>query len=352
MIAKKIIFPRANEAELVDVEVQEPASGEVLVKTVISSVSPGTERANIIGNDSVAGAKAPEVKFPRSVGYSSAGEVVAVGEGVQEFSVGDRVIVFHGKHISYNLAKTKNVVKIDDDVSYEDAAAVFISTFPLAAVRKTGLEIGESMLVMGLGLLGQFAVRLARAAGAAPLIAADPNEKRRAIALAGGADIALDPLAPDFAEKVKALTKGGVNTAIEVTGVGAGLDETLDCMAPMGRVALLGCTRDKNFTIDYYRKVHFPGITLIGAHTNARPQTESYPHHFTHRDDIGAVLKLIAGKRLSFAGLEQNSHAPTECAEVYRDLIQNKDFPLLTQFDWRLLNSPQSSAANSKAVLV
>ena len=68
---------------------------------------------------------------------------------------------------------------------------------------------------------------------------------------------------------------GWANTAIEVAGQGAGLDETLDCIAKLGRVALLGCTRNSDFTIDYYRKVHGPGITLIGTHTLARPETKA-----------------------------------------------------------------------------
>ena len=118
------------------------------------------------------------------------------------------------------------------------------------------------MLVMGLGILGQLAVKLAAASGAAPLIAADPVESRRKAALDCGADYALNPLAADFAERVKDITHGGANAAIEVTGVGAGLDETLDCMAKLGRVALLGCTRDKNFTIDYYRTVSYTHLEL------------------------------------------------------------------------------------------
>ena len=137
----------------------------------------------------------------------------------------------------------------------QDAALLHICTFPLAAVRKTRLEIGESMMVMGLGILGLIAVQLAHVAGATPVIAVDPVKERREKALRFGADYALDPFEEGFSEKVKELTGGGVNTAIEVTGLGAGLNQTLDCMAKFGRVALLGCTRDSNFTVDYYRKV-------------------------------------------------------------------------------------------------
>lgn len=117
--------------------------------------------------------------------------------------------------------------------------------------------------------------------------------------------------------------------------MGAGLDETLDCMAKLGRVALLGCTRDKNFTIDYYRKVHGPGISLIGAHTAARPENESYPGYFTHEDDIKTALKLVAGGRMSLADMVEETHSPEECFEVYTRLVNDKNFPAAVQFDWR-----------------
>lgn len=333
---KQIIFVQKNTAELLDVEYINPAANEVVVETAFSTISCGTEKANITGDPNVSASLPSSVTFPRKPGYSSAGTVVAKGSNVHSVDVGDRVVVFWGFHKKYNIVDEQNVVKIEDDtISFQEAALSYIVSFPLAAIRKTRIEIGESAIVMGLGLLGQFAVRLLRAAGAAPIIAVDPVETRRKEALLGGADFALDPFEEGFADKVKALTDGGANVAIEVTGVGAGFDSVLDCMARFGRVALLGCTRDKNFTIDYYKKIHFPGITVIGAHTCARPEIESYPGYFTHRDDIKAVLKLTKGKRLDFKSMIKETHAPNECQEVYTRLINDKDFPILVQFDWR-----------------
>ena len=167
------------------------------------------------------------------------------------------------------------------------------------------------------------------------MIAVDPVRERREKALRFGADYALDPNEKGFCERVRALSGGGVNAAIEVTGLGKGLEECLDCMQKLGRVALLGCTRNKNFTIDYYRKVHGPGITLIGAHTAARPEHDSYPGHFTHRDDIKAQLKLIALKRINLKEMIDETHSPDACAEVYSRLVQDQNFPTFVQFDWR-----------------
>lgn len=335
MSLKQIIFPRINCAELVDVEEKELAPNAVMVRTEISTISPGTERANITGDANVAGRHAPDVTFPRSSGYNSAGVVERVGEAVTTVVPGDRVVVYWGKHISYNIVPEEQVVKMPDEISFEEGALSFIATFPLAAIRKTRLEMGESAMVMGLGLLGQLAIRLLRAAGAYPVIGVDLVASRRQEALDGGADYVFDPLEADFVEKVKAVTDKGVNVCIEVTGVGAGMDSALDCMAKFGRMALLGCTRDKNFNIDYYRKVHCPGITLIGAHTNARPKEESHPGWFTHRDDINAVLKLQKGGRLDFGPMLTKRYSPTECAAVYDRIINDRSFPAVAQFDWR-----------------
>ena len=334
MKIKNIVFTKPFAAEYIDVdEIDFNAleDNQVAVKSHFTTVSAGTERANITASPNTGNAP-----FPRTLGYNCAGEVVAVGKKVTRVSVGDRVVAYWSKHGNYNVVNENQVVKIEyDNVSYEDAGVAFIATFPLSAIRKLHLEIGESLMVMGLGILGQFAVKLARIAGACPIIACDPIKERRDEALKNGADYAFDPLEKDFAKKVIEATKGGVNTAVEVTGVGAGLNETLDCMARFGRVALLGCTRISDFTIDYYTKVHYPGISLIGAHTHARAELESSHGNYTHIDDIKAVLRLCANGRLTLRDIVKETHQPSECEEVYQRLINDKNFPVGVQFDWR-----------------
>jgi len=335
---KQIVFTKVNTAELLDVEYAEPLANEVVVKTEFSTISCGTEKANITGdaNISIYTEENPPVVFPRTAGYSSSGVVIAKGDKVTLVDIGDRVVMSWSLHKSINVISEENVVKLNEEkVSMQDAALCHIATFPMAALRKTKLEIGESMMVMGLGILGLIAVQLAKTAGAAPVIAVDPVAARREKALRFGADYALDPFEDDFSEKVRSLTNGGVNTAIEVTGLGVGLNQCLDCMARFGRVALLGCTRNKNFTVDYYRKVHAPGIQLIGAHTQARPSYESSLGYFTQRDDIKSLLKLCELNRISLKALVDEVHFPKNCTEVYSRLINDKDFPVVVQFDWR-----------------
>lgn len=262
--------------------------------------------------------------------------VIAKGSKVTSVEVGDTVAMSWSFHKKLNIIDANKVVKFDSEkVTMQDAALCHIGTFPMGALRKVEVEIGESFMVMGLGVLGLMAVSFAKAAGAVPVIAVDPVKERREKALEFGADFALDPFDEKFAEKVRELTDGGVNAAIEVTGVGQALNQCLDCMAKFGRIALLGCTRDKNFTVDYYRKVHGPGIKLIGAHTMARSTYESSPDRFTERDDVKTILKLVAMKRINLKAMVDEVYSPNDCTEVYARLINDKEFPVVAQFDWR-----------------
>ena len=338
MLNRQIVFTAPNTVKVLEKNIDGTPTGGVLVKLARSTISSGTEKANLIGDRNLSATQAAcDAVYPKYTGYSSSGTVVDVGEGVESVKVGDRVALSWSTHSEYNLIGLQNVHIIPyDNISFSAAALCHIGCFPLAAIRKCALEIGESAIVMGQGILGIMAVLQLRAAGAAPLIAADPIPEKRELALSLGADFALDPFDPDFVKKVKEITNGGVKVAIEVTGVGKALDTVLDCMAKFGRVALLGCTRNSDFTIDYYRKVHGPGINLIGAHTIARPKVESSKGLWTTHDDIMAQFNLLSTGRLDYDRLISEVHSPLEAPEVYARLLNDKSFPIV-QFDWSRL---------------
>ena len=330
-----IVFTAPNIAEILEKPLPAPAAGQVLVRTMRTCVSSGTERANLVG-DPVIGPTIPDgapAVFPRHLGYSASGVVEAVGEGVESVKPGDRVAASWTQHAAFNVLPERQVYRLPDAISFAASAWTHIATFPMAALRKCRFEFGESVLVMGQGVLGQLAVKLARAAGAAPVIAADPAPAKRERALVLGADLALDPSAPDFADRVKQATDGGARVVVEVTGIDRALDNALDATARFGRIALLGCTRHSTFAIDYYRKVHGRGITLVGAHTNARPKQESSNGWWTERDDALAFLRLLALGRIGMDDFVEEVHPIADAPAVYTRLAAGGPFPNV-QFDW------------------
>ena len=330
MKSRQIFFTDVRKVEILDVDVPTPTGDEVLVDMEYTVISGGTERANLMGMQNT-------VAFPKSLGYCGVGHVVSVGGAVKSVAPGDRVLVYHGHHMKYNLRPEADITKVEDEgIDSLDAAFVIIASMGLGGVRKLEIELGESAMVMGLGLLGIFALQFCRQSGAYPVIAADLNPARRELALALGADYAFDPASPDFTEQVMAATKGkGVRATVEVTGVSAAMKQALECASYMGRISLLGCTRKSDCEVDYYRQVHRPGVTLIGAHNFVRPKHESYPHHWTHQDDCKAILDLIASGRIRVAPIVSRVVAPDDAVEIYNELCDNPEFPMGTVFDWR-----------------
>ena len=81
--------------------------------------------------------------------------------------------------------------------------------------------------------------------------------------------------------------------------------------------------------------MHAPGISLIGAHTMARPKNDSNPGYWTEIDDITSLLNLINGNRLNFKDIIFEIDKPEDCTEVYNRLINDKNFPVGVLFDWR-----------------
>lgn len=328
---KQIFFTAIHKAELLECDVPELKETDVLTRMEYTVVSGGTERANILGMHNTS------QKFPISLGYCGVGYVEKIGSAVKKVSVGDRVLVYHGHHAKYNIRTEDDITKVENEnVSSLEAAFVIIAAMGLGGVRKLELELGESAMVMGQGLLGIFATQFLRLSGANPLIAVDLNASRRELARKLGADFAFDPSDKDFVEKVKEVTKGkGVNGCVEVTGIAQAMNQALECASWMGRISLLGCTRVSDSAVDYYTQVHRPGIKLIGAHNFVRPKYESYPHHWTHHDDCNAIIEMIASKRIQVEPIVSRIESPANAPQIYNELCDDKNFPIGTVFDWR-----------------
>jgi len=333
METMRVVFTEPRVAQLQTRELAEPTGEQVLVKTDYTVVSGGTERAYLLDMPNTAR------RFPIGIGYCGLGHVVQVGEQVTAFAPGDRVLVYHGGHSQYSLVSQNRLTKIKNEkIDSLDAVFTVIASMGLGGVRKTELELGESAMVIGLGLLGMFAVNFCSLSGANPVIAADLDPKRRELALQMGADYALDPADPNFVATVMELTDGrGIDACVEVTGAAAAMQTALQCAARQGRISLLGCSRVSDCGVDYYAQVHKPGVKLIGAHNMVRPQVDSYPHCWTHHDDCRAILGLMGAGKVPVAPIRSRVVSALEAPKIYNQLVNDKNFPIGTVFDWRSL---------------
>jgi len=329
-----VVFRSVGEACLDQFEIPALEPDEVLIEAEYSAISAGTEAANL---KQLPNTGTYEQGFPHRPGYSAAGYVIDAGRDVRTLKAGDRVIVPWGGHRSHVVKKAADVLRIETDaVDLLEASFAHIASFSFLGVRKLGLEIGESVMIAGMGILGAFAVQIAALSGAIPVLALDFDPARRALALKLGAAAAFSPDQEHLVRTIKDATGGaGPDAVVEVTGSGAALQQALEYIAWEGRVSLLGCTRVSDVPLDFYKYVHRRGISLIGAHTSTRARRESAPGRWTEHDDYRTFLKLVEAGKLQVRSLISEVVSPQAATEVYSRLAECPNPPLGVVFDWR-----------------
>jgi predicted dehydrogenase/threonine dehydrogenase-like Zn-dependent dehydrogenase len=266
---KQVVLHK-GQAAVVDVPPPQAPPGGVLVRVAYSVISSGTERANLKSSgeslldkarnkpelaaqalESVArdGFSATLDRVQRKLdaekpsGYSCAGVVVQVGSGARGFSAGQAVACAGGSYANHAelVAVPVNLVcPVPDGVPLADAASVALGAIALQGVRQASIEIGETVLVIGLGLLGLLTVQMARASGAT-VIAVDPVVSRRSLARELGASQVADP--EDAASLVSSLTGGmGADRTLLTAGTPSSqpLAQAMELTRKRGRVVVVG----------------------------------------------------------------------------------------------------------------
>src|SRR5438105_5339931 len=193
MHTRQAVIAEAYKTAVREVDLPAPAANQILVETEVSAISAGTELAVYTGTHQwLKDPNLPEWKFPFRPGYSAAGRVLKVGRDFPGgFTEGDRVS-FPGNHASAELfavgQERCRVWKMPDNLSAEKAAPAVIARYGLGASVRAGITLGRSGAVLGLGIIGQFALRCLIAAGASPVVGIDAGRMRRDAAKAAGAD--------------------------------------------------------------------------------------------------------------------------------------------------------------------
>lgn len=205
---------------------------------------------------------------PIVMGHEFSGQVVEVGEGVTNISVGDRVTVEPVyscgeceacKQGKYNLCSKMGfyglagggggfseyasvpahmIHKLPDNVSFEQGALVEPSAVALHAVKQSKVKVGDKVAVFGTGPIGLLVIEALKAAGAAEIYAVELSEQRRQKAEELGA-IGIDPTKSDTVEQLKQLTNGGVDVSFEVTGVSPVLTQAINCTKFNGQTMIV-----------------------------------------------------------------------------------------------------------------
>jgi 2-desacetyl-2-hydroxyethyl bacteriochlorophyllide A dehydrogenase len=276
---KRVVFLGPGYASVEEFALPQPGPRQVLVRSECSLISGGTELHLLLGQLST------HRGFPVYPGYAAVGTVAEVGEGVQELQVGQRVLTMgqHSSHILLDLAVDKPGGPdywevIAPGVSSEEATFAILGSVAMHAVRRSALQLGESVAVFGVGVVGQLLVQLARLAGACPVIAVDLREDRLQLARESGAQHLVQAGKDDVVGHLLEITNGiGVRVLFEATHLGEGTIPLMMRAAAFGARLVVVGSLPKKVEIDPYTELQRRELAILGCF---QPLAPIVPHHY------------------------------------------------------------------------
>lgn len=349
---------RSGKPEVLEVPVPSPAAGQVLVRTVASVVSAGTERAlvELAGKSMLGKAMArpdlvrrtldkarqegplaaveavrSRLDQPVALGYSSAGVVEAVGEGVRGVRGGDRVACAgggHAVHAEYAVVPENLLAVLPDQVDMESGAFGTLGAIALHGFRLAAPQLGERVAVIGLGLLGQLAMQVARAAGCTAF-GVDLDARRVALAEELGGESALRDQA---VERGRALTDGQGFDAVLVCAHTQD-DDPLMLAAELARdrakVVLIGVVGMQLPRTQYYEKE----LELVVSRSYGPGRYDpSYEEHgqdypigyvrWTEKRNIESFVGLMAEQQVAVRPLISQRYPIDQAEAAYEALLR------------------------------
>ncbi len=242
---KALVFQEPNNALVTDLDEPEIGPDEMLIH--LKQVGVCHSDFDLLADNYII-----PVTFPVIPGHEWAGEVVALGSNVKDFAEGDRVVgecAIGEEHFGFSISgaaaeyfkvRPEWLHKIPDEMTYEEAALVEPFSCAYAATRAAdGIDAADTVVVFGIGPIGQCSVAAAAGMGA-KVIAVDPMESRWEVAKALGAMATLKP-GSDLEQQVRDLTDGrGANVVIEASGNPKAMAATIEVAAQNARLVNIG----------------------------------------------------------------------------------------------------------------
>jgi 2-desacetyl-2-hydroxyethyl bacteriochlorophyllide A dehydrogenase len=215
---------------------------QIRIVSRLSGISAGTEMAVYRGEIGSLkhGRWGYWTTFPIDPGYELVGTVVETGALVSDVGVGDRVVAL-APHTTEAVVVRERYVKVPDEVSDESATFAILGATTTHGMRRAGVRYGETVLVLGLGVVGLLSAMHARRSGAATVIVADPLAGKRSLASRLGFEHVLDPGADGYLDELDARTRGHrADVVIEASGSAAAFETCLVSIAHHGRLLVQG----------------------------------------------------------------------------------------------------------------
>ena len=349
--SKVLRFHEKCDCRLDDMPLAPLKDDELQCKAVYSAVSIGSDKISYVRDFPKTMHRQTELGQPITYGYSMAAEVIAVGKNVKDYKVGDRIYTWQNHRQYFNVEPDSigdpsprkeywryTVAKIPDNVEMIEACYMTIMRCALFACMKAEIKITDTVIVMGLGTYGLFALQFAKIMGARRVIAIDPIPERAERAKQFGADLVFAKDAADMVPEIEELTGGKMADAlIDASNSYKGITAGADLLRGEAKLVIIGDPLRADLMIfsDRVRRAH---IDIRGIWIDM--MTSNWPQPFypiTIEDIHTRIFELIAQKRLKVKELITDIVNPENANEMYSAMLEDCSKSCGVVYDWSQL---------------
>lgn len=329
---RRLIARPGLRVDLEEFDVPEAGPGQLLVRVNRSQISAGSELNGLRMLDEAGHGE-------RMLGYTLVGVVERVGPDVPDYRPGDRVLAF-GEHASHFVADLNDRTswrsypdRLPASVTDDQACFGTLGDVALHGVRRAALQIDESVVVLGAGVVGQLVIQFCRLSGADPIIAVDLVPARLELARQHGATHVVDASAADVVAGVMAHTGGrGAETVFHCTANAQLLETAMAAAAMRGTVVLTG-SAPGTATIGLQVELLRRELTILGTYEDGLHEPHPY-WPWTRQRNRAACYRLIAQRQLHVDALISHVAPPARAQDIYRTLADGGEGWMSVLFAW------------------
>lgn len=324
-----VLFAEPYKVDIVEESLSEPLPNQVVVKTVVSAISPGTELLVYKGEwpadlavDETIASLTGRFSYPLKYGYAAVGRVAAVGEKVDPQWLGRLVFSFN-PHQSIFLSKPEGLIPVPESLSPEEAAFLPNMETAVSFLMDGRPIIGEHVAVLGQGIVGLLTTALLARMPLGRLVTMDRYPLRREKSLSMGADASLDPADESTGRYLKELfgpedSRGWADLIYELSGNPAALDNAVSLAGYGGRIIVGSWYGEKRAHLDLGGRFHRDRITICSSQVSTlAPELTG---RWTKSRRLGMAIQMLEAVRPS--QLITHRFPIAEAAQAYALLHQ------------------------------
>lgn len=329
-----------EKLEIVDEDIPEPSEGEVLVRIAYTALSPGSN-LHVYRTGTYASQWEPGNVEAL---YMGSGVIEAVGPGVDNHCVGQRVAFNGAGHQEYAVLPENRVYRVPDNLPMDVASLAYLSAWSVSALHLGGYAAAETVAVVGMGLVGASAAVTADAAGAR-VLGLDVESERIDYARGLGLGCVEDPRTlKSGTDADRFLGTGGPDLIIETSGNWSGFRTALSLARDYSRIALMGIYRDPppedllgvlhQDLFGFPSKMHYQRVQIIGCGSDPESLSEPVSRNATRSSNFRWVLEQASRGRLNLDALVTHRLPADAIESTLIDLMHGERSMIGVVFDW------------------